>query len=166
MKQYAIVNYGKRNGEFINIINIRENPEYLDHAVDYFSSKWDIDRQIYHDSISDSITIDNPLPRWYLMLDGERIIGSFGLIENDFMVRKDLKPWLCALYIEKSERGKALGSKLLAHGRQQAKTLGFDKVYLCTDIIGYYEKYGWSFFGLEESEFDDKTRVYEIVSCD
>ena len=150
----------------MNMINIRENPEYLDPAVDYFSSKWGIDRQIYYDSISNSITTDNPLPRWYLMSDGERIIGSFGLIENDFMVRKDLKPWLCALYIEESERGKALGSKLLAHGRQEAKLLGFDKVYLCTDHIGYYEKYGWSFLGYEDSEWGGKTRVYVIKSGD
>jgi N-acetylglutamate synthase-like GNAT family acetyltransferase len=96
------------------------------------------------------------------MLKDEKIVGSYGLIENDFMVRKDLFPWLCALYIEESERGKALGSRLLAHGRQEAKTLGFEKLYLCTDHVGYYEKYGWTLFGLEESEWGGKTRVYEI----
>ena len=144
------------------IINIREHPEYLDRAVDYFSSKWGIDRQIYHDSISDSITTNSSLPRWYLMLKGDKIIGSFGLIENDFMVRKDLKPWLCALYVEESERCKGLGGKLLAHGQSEAKKLGFDKLYLCTDHVGYYEKYSWQFFGMEESEFGGQTRVYEI----
>lgn len=144
------------------ILNIHEHPDYLDRAVDYFSSKWGIDRQIYHDSISESITTNNPLPRWYLMLDGDRIIGSFGLIENDFMVRKDLKPWLCALYVEESKRCKGLGGKLLAHGRSESVKLGFNKLYLCTDHVGYYEKYGWQFFGMEESEFGGKTRVYEI----
>gem|GEM_PF-209028 len=144
------------------IISVREHPEYFDRAVDYFSSKWGIDRKIYEDSISESIATSNPLPRWYLMLENDRIIGSYGLIENDFMVRKDLLPWLCALYVEESERGKALGSKLLAHGRAEAKKLGFDKLYLCTDHVGYYEKYGWRFFGMEESEFDGMARVYEI----
>ncbi|NLC44947.1 MAG: GNAT family N-acetyltransferase [Clostridiales bacterium] len=64
----------------------------------------------------------------------------------------DLLPWLCALYVEEPERGKYFGSKLLEHGRQEALKLGFNKVYLCTDHIGYYVKYGWSFFGLEDSE--------------
>ncbi|OJU08690.1 MAG: GNAT family N-acetyltransferase [Clostridiales bacterium 43-6] len=146
------------------IINIREHPEFFDRAVDYFSSKWGIDRAIYETSISDSITTYNSLPRWYLMLEGDRIIGSFGLIENDFMVRKDLMPWLCALYVEESERGKALGSLLLAHGRREARTLGFDKVYLCTDHNGYYEKHGWQYYGREESEFGGTSRVYEIES--
>ncbi|MCL2049571.1 MAG: GNAT family N-acetyltransferase [Defluviitaleaceae bacterium] len=144
------------------IINVRENPEYLETAVDYFSSKWGIDRQIYHASISDSISTKKPVPRWYLMKDGERIIGAFGLIENDFMVRKDLLPWLCALYIEEDLRGKALGALLLEHGRKEAHELGFSKLFICTDHIGYYEKYGWQFFGEEESEFGGKTRVYVV----
>ena len=144
------------------ILNIRNNPEYLEIAADYFSSKWKIDRQIYFDSISDSISTKEPLPRWYLMQDAEKIIGSFGLIENDFMVRKDLLPWLCALYIEEDMRGKALGSALLEHGRKEAKALSFPHLYLCTDHVGYYEKYGWTFFGEEESEFGGKTRVYVI----
>lgn len=147
---------------FGTIISIRDNPQYYEQAVDYFSTKWGIDRKIYEESITDAINTDKPLPRWYLMLRGDDIIGSYGLIENDFMVRKDLMPWLCALYVEESERGKALGAKLLEHGRQEVGKLGFDKAYLCTDHVGYYEKFGWSFFGMEESEFGGDTRVYSI----
>lgn len=121
-----------------------------------------IDPKIYDGSITDSLATENPTPRWYLMLRGDEIIGSFGLIENDFMVRKDLVPWLCALYVEENERGKGLGGKLLEYGRREAAKLGFSKVYLCTDHEGFYERYGWQFFGLEESEFGGETRVYEI----
>lgn len=147
----------------MRIVSIREQPEKRDCAADYFSAKWGIERKIYEDSISECITTSNPLPRWYLMYRNNRIIGCYGLIENDFMVRKDLLPWLCALYVEEDERGKELGSRLLAHGVSEAAKLGFEKVYLCTDHIGYYEKYGWRFFGMEESEWGDETRVYEIA---
>jgi predicted N-acetyltransferase YhbS len=94
------------------------------------------------------------------MLKGDEIIGSYGLIENDFMVRKDLTPWLCALYVEESERRRSLCGELLAHGLKEAAKLGFAKVYLCTDHIGYYERYGWNLSGMEESEFGGETRVY------
>jgi N-acetylglutamate synthase-like GNAT family acetyltransferase len=94
------------------------------------------------------------------------IIGCFGLIENDFMVRKDLMPWLCALYVEEHMRGKGLGALLLDKGRKESNTLGFDKLYLCTDHIGYYEKWGWNYFGNEESEFGEMTRVYVINTAD
>ena len=98
----------------IKIIHIRENPEYLDRAADYLSSKWGIDRKIYEESLVDSLITENLTPRWFLMLKGGEIIGSYGLIENDFMVRKDLTPWLCALYVEESERRRGLGGELLA----------------------------------------------------
>ena len=156
-----MVNQKEGEGMGFKIISVREQPEYLECAADYFASKWNIDRKIYEDSISDGITTTNPLPRWYLLLKDDKIVGSYGLIENDFMVRKDLFPWLCALYIEECERGMALGSKLLAHGRHEAEKLGFDKLYLCTEHTNYYERYGWRFFGFEESEWGGKTRVYE-----
>jgi len=145
-----------------HLLNIRENPAWLDRAADYFSSKWSVSRQVYHDSMADSISTKAALPRWYLLMDGDTIIGSFGLIENDFMVRKELMPWLCALYIEEHMRGKELGALLLEKGRQEAAELGFTKLYLCTDHVGYYEKNGWRFFGLEEHESGGMTRVYVV----
>ena len=39
-----------------------------------------------------------PVPQWYMALDGERIIGGMGVIENDFHDRKDLAPNVCAVY--------------------------------------------------------------------
>jgi predicted N-acetyltransferase YhbS len=83
----------------------------------------------------------------HIMLKGQQIAGCYGLITNDFNSRQDLWPWLATLYIEKSERGRALGSKLLEHGLHEAKQLGFGMVYLATDHIGYYEKYGWEHIG-------------------
>jgi len=143
------------------IINIRKHPEWLERAVDYFSSRWNIDRQLYFDSINDSLTTDKALPRWYLMVREDNIIGGFGLIDNDFMVRTDLYPWMCALYIEPAERGKQLGGKLLEQSRLEAALLGFNKVYLNTDHVGYYEKYGWSYIGSFAHQSGTDARVYE-----
>ena len=144
-----------------SIINIRQRPEWLERAADYFSSRWSIDRQLYLDSMKDSLETENPVPRWYLMLRGDEIIGGFGLIDNDFMVRTDLCPWLCALYIEPHERGRQLGARLLAHSIYEAEILGFSKVYLNTDHVGYYEKYDWRYIGDFAHQSGVDTRVYE-----
>ena len=148
----------------INIISVRKNADYLDRAVDYFSSKWLVSRNIYHDCISHSLTTESPLPRWYLMIRDNEIIGSYGLIVNDFISRQDLWPWLCAVYVEESERGKALGSHLLEHGRREAARLGFLKVYLCTSHVGFYEKYGWQYIGQGYSANGDTARIYQADS--
>ena len=143
------------------VINVRECPEWLDSAADYFSVKWNIDRQLYIDSMNDSLSTKNAVPRWYLMLRDDEIIGGFGLIENDFMIRTALCPWLCALYVEPAERGRQLGAKLLAHGCLEAARLGFSKVYLNTDHVGYYEKYGWRHIGDFAHQSGVDARVYE-----
>ncbi|MDD4125053.1 MAG: bifunctional GNAT family N-acetyltransferase/class I SAM-dependent methyltransferase [Eubacteriales bacterium] len=145
----------------ISIIPVRESPEYIDRAADYFSSKWNIAKSIYQDCIVNSITTDSPLPRWYLMIKNNDIIGGYGLIVNDYISRQDLWPWLCAVYVEKNERGKALGSRLLQHGRREAAKLGFSAVYLCTSHIGYYEKYDWRYIGGAYDLNGNETRVYK-----
>jgi SAM-dependent methyltransferase len=145
----------------IRIVNVRDCPEWIESAADYFSTRWNIERQLYHDSMNESVTTVESVPRWYLLLRGEEIIGGFGLIDNDFMVRTDLCPWLCALYIEPSMRGQQLGAKLLAHSRREAAKLGFDKVFLNTDHVGYYEKYDWQYIGDFPHQNGVDTRVYE-----
>ena len=142
-------------------INIREHPAWLDAAASYFSTRWGIDKQLYTDSMNDSIQTESPVPRWYLMLRGDEIIGGYGLIENDFMVRTDLCPWLCALYVEPAQRGQHLGAQLLEHSRAEATKLGFIKLYLNTDHVGYYEKYNWRYIGDFAHASGDDTRVYE-----
>jgi N-acetylglutamate synthase-like GNAT family acetyltransferase len=36
---------------------------------------------------------------------------------------------------------------MLARAKSEAKNLGFGKLYLATDHVGYYEKYGFSHIG-------------------
>lgn len=144
----------------ICIISIRDNPEFLETGIDYFTAKWQIDRRIYADCISHSLATPQPLPRWYLLMKNDTIIGCYGLITNDFISRQDLYPWLCALYVEKDFRGRQLGSQMLAHGRNEAARLGFANVYLATDHIDYYEKYGWSFIGTGFHPWGDSSRIY------
>ena len=145
----------------MQIIGIKEQPKWLLRAAKYFSHRWKIDEQLYIDSMNESLSAKNSVPRWYLMLRGDEIIGGCGLIDNDFMVREDLCPWLCALYIEPDARGQQLGAKLLEYARREAAALGYGKVYLNTDHVGYYEKYGWRYMGSFAHSSGEDTRVYE-----
>jgi len=144
------------------IISIRNYPSYAERAIDWFASKWSIDRKEYEKSIYDCINNNNSLPQWYLAInENDEIIGGCGLIQNDFVDRTDLFPYLCALYVEEKARGNALGSKLLEYVRIDAGKLGFDKVYLCTDHTSYYEKYGWKYITMGHHPWGDTSRIYE-----
>lgn len=140
---------------------LRDKPEYAERAVDWFSSKWNIDREEYEKSIEECIKRTEKLPQWYLLMASDEIIGGCGLIQNDFVDRTDLFPYLCALFIEEKARGNALGSKLLDFVRMDAGLLGFNKIYLCTDHVGYYEKYGWHMIGTGYHNWGETSRIYE-----
>ncbi|WP_339174576.1 GNAT family N-acetyltransferase [Paenibacillus sp. FSL H7-0943] len=94
-------------------------------------------------------------------VENDVIIGFYQLIEQEFITRKDLSPWIAPLFIDESERGKALGAVLLEHARKIAGQLGYAKVYLATDHILYYEKYGFKEIGLDNFEWGRPTKIYE-----
>ena len=144
------------------IISIRSCPHYSERAIDWFASKWGIDRKEYEKSIYDCINNNDSLPQWYLAIDEEdEIIGGCGLIQNDFVDRTDLFPYLCALFIEERARGNAIGARILENARIDGGRLGFDKLYLCTDHTSYYEKYGWEYLAIGHHPWGETSRIYE-----
>ena len=147
----------------MNIISVRENPEYKDKAIAYFQRSWSsVMPVIYEDCITHSILTDNPLPQWYLLEKEGEIIGCAGLITNDFISRMDLYPWVCAIYIEEKYRGNEYGSLLIAKAKEDTKKAGFDNMYLCTDHIGFYEKYGFNYIGQGYHPWGEESRIYQI----
>ena len=147
----------------MRIISIRENPDYKDQAIRYFQQSWpSVWPIIYEDCINHCITATNFLPQWYLLEDEGQIIGCAGLITNDFISRGDLYPWINALFIDENHRGNEYGSLLIDKAKRDAKKGGFSHVYLCTDHIGYYEKYGFTYVGQGYHPWEEESRIYGI----
>ncbi len=133
----------------MEILSVREFPESAERMIRYFQEKWasDASRMVYDDCIRHAVSAAVPLPQWYLLLDGDMAVGCAGLITNDFISRMDLYPWLCSLYIEPAHRGHAYGSLLIERGKRDARAAGFPHLYLCSDHVGFYEKYGFARIG-------------------
>ena len=149
----------------MNIISVKESPEYTGIAIPYIQDKWATEHSlmVYKDCIESCITSVGPLPQWYLLEDNERIIGCAGLVPNDFISRMDLYPWVTALYIEESYRGHGYGSLLLEKAKTDTKANGFSHLYLSTIHIGYYEKYGFEYIGTGYHPWGDHSRIYAVT---
>ncbi len=98
---------------------------------------------------------------WYLCLDGDKIIGGLGVIDNDFHNRPDLSPNVCAVYTEQEYRCQGIAGALLNLVVEDMKSKNIAPLYLVTDHTGFYERYGWEFLCMVQGDGEpEPTRMY------
>lgn len=144
-----------------NIVRLADKPEIKEQAAQWFHEKWGISLEAYMESMEECLTGGKPVPQWYVAMEGERIIGGLGVIENDFHDRKDLAPNVCAVYTEKDRRCNGVAGALLNYVCADMKDKGIAALYLITDHTGFYERYGWEFLCMVQGEGEpDLSRMY------
>ncbi len=143
------------------IKKLRINPHLAEISANWFHEKWGIPLSAYTESIEQCIKAENFVPQWYIVLDGEKIVGGAGVIENDFHNRKDLTPNICAVYVEKEYRNQGIAGHLLDFICDDFYNHGFDTLYLLTNHDSFYEKYGWQFLCMAQGDGEDiLSRMY------
>jgi N-acetylglutamate synthase-like GNAT family acetyltransferase len=75
----------------------------------------------------------------------DEIISWSVLIINDFISRMDLYPWLCALFVEEKYKGNVYSLLLIEKAMKDTRNVGFEYLFLRTNPIGFYEKYGFEY---------------------
>lgn len=140
---------------------IRNHPELKICAADWFHKKFHIPFETYLESIEECIKNKNIIPQWYVVRSGNAVIGGLGVIDNDFHNRKDLKPNICALYVERYYRCRGIAGALLNYACEDMRKKGIDTLYLVTDHTTFYERYGWEFLCMVQGDGDtDLSRMY------
>ena len=143
-----------------DFVTLRSRPELMDRAADWFHEKWGVPKEAYLACMRACLSGESEYD-WYLCLDGERIVGGMGVIENDFHDRKDLAPNVCAVYTEEAYRAQGIAGRLLNTVTEDMRSKGISPLYLNTDHIGFYERYGWEFFCMVQGEGEDyPSRLY------
>ena len=141
-------------------ITLREKPDLMNIAAEWFHSKWGVPKEAYLECMEAYLNNDTELG-WFLCLDGDRIVGGLGVIENDFHNRPDLTPNVCAVYTEESHRCQGIAGKLLNMAVEDLRNKGISPAYLVTDHTGFYERYGWEFLCLVQGDSEpNMTRMY------
>ncbi len=141
-------------------ITLAEKPELKEEAASWFHSKWGIPKEAYLECMN--AYLDNETDYdWYFCLCDGKIVAGMGVIENDFHDRKDLAPNVCAVYTEEDYRCKGIAGNLLNMVVEDMRDKGISPIYLVTDHIGFYERYGWEFLCMVQGDDEpEMTRMY------
>lgn len=141
-------------------ITVRDRPEMKDAAAEWFHEKWGVPREAYLERMEAYLDGTTEYG-WYLCVDGDKILGGLGVIDNDFHDRKDLSPNICAVYTEEGYRGRGIAGKLLDMAVEDMKSKGITPVYLLAACTGFYERYGWEFLCMAQDDGEpEKSRLY------
>lgn len=96
----------------------------------------------------------------YLMMDGDNMVSFVTLTRRDCVADEKLYPWLGFFYTFPAYRGRRCGGQLLNYAAEAARKQGHRQVYLATDHVGLYEKYGFSYLENREDIYGENSRIY------
>lgn len=131
----------------VMIINIMNNKEYLKQYIKLCSLEWGTKKnneemEKYIQKKLDSIKNRDKVISVLGLIENNKLLGFISLFKYDGDERKDLSPWYATMYIKEKYRGFGYSKLLNLELLKEAKYLGFDKVYLKSNLQNYYEKFG------------------------
>ena len=146
----------------MEIIELSERLDFKDKAIKYFWECWGSDSNFdfYRDCMEHSIHPENDLPKFFIVLEDEKIIASYALLVNDIISRQDLVPWFACLFVNETHRKQGIAEKLLNHALKQAKSKSYKFLYLSSDLENFYERKGWIYFGEGYNVFGDDIAIF------
>lgn len=95
----------------------------------------------------------------YLLTEGDALVSFLTLAERDCIDAADLSPWIGFVHTAPEHRGHRHAGRLLEHALRVAGEHGARQVYICTDHMGLYEKYGFSYLENRVSIYGEDSRV-------
>ena len=81
------------------------------------------------------------------------------LSRQDCISDESLFPWIGFVYTSPAYRGHRYAGRLLSHGEAVAAGQGHGNVYLTTDHVGLYEKYGYEYLESRLDRWGNAQRV-------
>lgn len=135
----------------MEIYNLKDRLEYLDEVATLEYEEWATNKtdnkqeRIEKKKIKITNMFEDNSFCKLILLDKDILIGFISLFPYDGEEEKELTPWYATMYVKKEYRNLRY-SKILHNAiLTEAKNRGFKTIYLKTNLINYYEKFGAEF---------------------
>lgn len=81
--------------------------------------------------------------RVFIALDGSKFAGFCTFVKTDCIPDVPYTPYISAMFVDEQYRGNRLSEKMIRFALEYARQLSFQKVYLVSNHVYLYEKYGF-----------------------
>ena len=112
-----------------------------------------LSEESFHEATGDTSTV-------LLLTDGDELISFCTYAEKDDIQPTDLSPWMGFVYTFPEHRGYHYAGLLLDEIQKLAKKEGISQVYISTNHIGLYEKYGCEYKTEMRDMEGELSRIY------
>lgn len=95
-----------------------------------------------------------------LLTDGDKLVSYVTFSFQDCVDDKSLYPWIGFVFTAPEYRGHRYAGRLIERCEEIARGHAVKNVYICTDHVGLYEKYGYSYLENRVDIYGDDSRIY------
>lgn len=125
----------------IEIRKIEKDSIYWNALMDYAENcPWTAGKHLAY------IMRENKFQDWesvFAAIEDNKIIGYCTFMKTDYYPENRYSPWISTLFVDESKRGNRVSLKIIETVIEYAKSKQFSKVYIPSDMTGFYEKYGF-----------------------
>ena len=152
----------------LQIYNLKDRPEFIEEVATLTQKEWGqagLTKEQFNNKVIKKIekiknSFENKFYCKLILVENNTLIGFISIFPTDGEERKDLSPWYATMFVKEEYRGngysKILNNAILSEARKR----GFRKLYLKTDLVNYYEKFGAVY--LDELRNGEKLYCIEV----
>ena len=144
----------------MEIINYFDNKDQLRLRQQIAACDWNAARFLAE--LLEKGSFNETLGGWgqlLLLMDGEILVSFVTLTGQDAVRDEELTPWIGFVYTKPEYRGNRYAGQLIDYAEREAMRIGYGKIYIATDHVGLYEKYGYSYVENRMDCWADEVRI-------
>ena len=125
----------------MEIVKIDYGTELYEKLIDYAENcSWVVGKHLAQ------ILRENNFLEWeaiFATVSEDEIIGFCTFLKTDYYPENKYSPWISSIFVDENFRGNRISFSMIEKAIEHAKIWNFKKVYIPSDMVGFYEKYGF-----------------------
>ncbi len=125
----------------INVLKVEQSDKRWNELINYSKNcSWMAGRHLAN------VMESNFFTEWesvFAAILDNKIIGFCTLMKTDYYPENKYSPWISSIFVDEAFRGRGICGKMIETVIAYAKEQGFSKVFIPSNMTGFYEKYGF-----------------------